>query len=160
MTLGLMIMPQSDIDYWLMRASEEQLAAEACIDPKVKNAHNTMANRYAKAARGGTISTPTNRNADEMRASRTPGRPFFRSPDMTLYHLNIFNTRGEVRDEDGTEFASLPAAHTAALAGIRTLLGHEAVAGRMDLRGRLEVVQGSEIVLTVPFEDAIEILRA
>jgi len=79
---------------------------------------------------------------------------------MVLYHLNIFNTRGEVRDEDGTEFTSLPAAHTAALAGIRTLLGREAVAGRMDLRGRLEVVQDGEIVLTVAFEDAIEILRS
>jgi hypothetical protein len=160
MTLGLTIMPQSDIDYWLMRASEERLAAEACVDPKVRNAHNTMANRYIKAARGGTILASADQASGALREPRKIGRPFFRSPDMTLYHLNIFNMRGEVRDQDGTEFASLPAAHTAALAGIRTLLGHEAAAGRMDLRGRLEVVQDSEIVLTVLFEDAIEILRA
>ena len=79
---------------------------------------------------------------------------------MAHYHFNLHNSIGFVPDEEGRELAGLDEARAEAVAGVRSLVAADALQGRIDLRGRLEVLDGSgSILFTVPFGDAVEVLR-
>lgn len=79
---------------------------------------------------------------------------------MPLYHFNLYNSIGFVPDEEGRELASLEEARAEAVKGVRSLVAEDALQGCIDLRGRLEVVEnGSRVVLTIPFEETVEVIR-
>jgi hypothetical protein len=74
------------------------------------------------------------------------------------FHLNLFNGEGASPDEEGQDFADLPAARAEAIRGIRSLLASELGEGRVDLGGRIEIADvDGHILQTVAFAEAIEI---
>jgi hypothetical protein len=78
---------------------------------------------------------------------------------MPLYHVNIYNQTGETRDEEGQEFATLDDAVRSAIAGVRGVLAEELRGGALDLRGRIEIADGTgKILRTVPFREIVEVL--
>jgi hypothetical protein len=78
---------------------------------------------------------------------------------MPRYFFNVHNSIGLVEDEEGRDFADLDAARQAALKGAREIIAEDAAAGVVDLRGRLDVLDASGIVvLVIPFAEAVEVL--
>lgn len=76
------------------------------------------------------------------------------------YYFDVENGHGLVRDEEGREFAHLEVARAEALRGVRSLIAEDVLAGRVDLRGRLDVRHGDgSIIFTISFAEAVEILR-
>ena len=59
---------------------------------------------------------------------------------MPRYHFNIDNSIGYLADEEGRELAGPEEARSEALKGARSIIAEEVLQGRVDLRGRLEVV--------------------
>jgi hypothetical protein len=77
---------------------------------------------------------------------------------MPHYYFHLHNRDGVTPDEEGQELDGLGEAHSAALAGIRSLLAGEVEEGMMDLDGRLEVTEGGvEPVLVVSFREAVAV---
>ena len=80
---------------------------------------------------------------------------------MPRYHLHLVTVFGASPDEEGGEYADLAAARSAAVAGIRSLIAEDARTGVVDLTGRIDISgPDQQVLLTVPFGDAIEIRRA
>ena len=61
---------------------------------------------------------------------------------MSRYHFNIHNGLGFVEDEEGRELGAPAEARIEALKGARSIIADEVLQGRLDLRGRLEVLTG------------------
>ena len=79
---------------------------------------------------------------------------------MPHYHFNIDNSIGFLADEEGRELSGLDEARAEALKGARSIIAEEVLQGRVDLRGRLEVVDRSgKVLMTIAFSEAVEILR-
>jgi hypothetical protein len=80
---------------------------------------------------------------------------------MPSYHLHLTNAHIEAEDEHGVEAADLDAARCCALEGIRDFLAEEVKQGRMDLRGKVEIADGTGcLLMTVAFDDAVQITRS
>jgi uncharacterized heparinase superfamily protein len=80
---------------------------------------------------------------------------------MTLYRFNLYNGIGFVPDEEGRELPDVEAARGEALKAARGIIADEVLQGRIDLNGRIEVLDGEgPPVLTVPFADAVVVTRA
>ena len=78
------------------------------------------------------------------------------SAAMARYYLNLYNHGGPVLDEEGHEVRDLEAARAQAIAGIRSILAEELLHGRLDLGGRMEIVDESgRILATIPFREAV-----
>jgi hypothetical protein len=74
------------------------------------------------------------------------------------YFLDVCNTDVDAGDPEGRELPNLEAARREAIAGIRSILAHEAAEGRLDLRGEIRIRNArGEIVRVVPYGDALEI---
>lgn len=83
-----------------------------------------------------------------------PPRCYFAA--MPIYHLHLINAHIDADDSEGLDLPDLAAARTVALAGIREFLGHEAMQGTLDFRGRLDIEDSSGAVLeSISFVDAI-----
>ena len=79
---------------------------------------------------------------------------------MPRFHLHLHNAHVEASDEEGHDLVDLAAARAMAVSGIRDFLGHEVMSGKMDLRGQIDIVdEGGVILLTVRFEEAVEIIK-
>lgn len=79
---------------------------------------------------------------------------------MSRYFLHIDNGGGFSEDPEGQELADLDAARAAAIEGVRSLLSEEARQGQLDLTGRIQIADaGGNILLVVPFSDAVELRR-
>jgi uncharacterized protein DUF6894 len=80
---------------------------------------------------------------------------------MPRYYLNIRNKISFTPDEEGCDLPNAEAARKEAVRGARSLMSAEiADEGRLDLRGRIEVVdETGELVLIVPFREALEIVE-
>jgi len=77
---------------------------------------------------------------------------------MPRYYFDVHNGQGFTRDEEGRELVDLDEARTVALVGIRSLLGEEVAAGKLDLSGRLEVKDSQgRLLLDISFAEAIDI---
>lgn len=77
---------------------------------------------------------------------------------MSRYHFHLQNGGGFVEDEEGRELPGVEAARAEAVKDIRSIISEEVREGVVDLRGRLEVVDGDGTpVLTVVFSEAVEI---
>jgi hypothetical protein len=78
---------------------------------------------------------------------------------MPRYYFNVHNSIGLVEDEEGADFADLDAARAAALKGAREIIAGDAAEGLVDLRGRLDVIdETGVVVLTLRFTEAVEVL--
>ena len=77
---------------------------------------------------------------------------------MPLYRFNIHNGNGLTEDEEGRELPDAEDARAEAVAGIRSILAEDVLDGRLDLRGRIEVLdeQGRPL-FSVAFADALRI---
>ena len=58
----------ADSSYFMRRASEEQAAAERASDPRARQSHIDLADRYAQAAR----TAPAVNDDDEIREPQAP----------------------------------------------------------------------------------------
>lgn len=77
---------------------------------------------------------------------------------MARFHLHLQNHHIEADDVEGHDLPDLEAAHAMALSGIRDFLAHEAMNGRLDFRGHIDIKDDSGAVLqTIPFVEAFEI---
>jgi hypothetical protein len=94
------------------------------------------------------------RRESNLSALQTLKRP------MPCYYLNLHNGHGPIIDEDGADFADLASARQRAVEGIRSLLSHEVLEGRIDLRGHLDIVDETGVtVAIIAFADTIEIVQ-
>ena len=76
---------------------------------------------------------------------------------MARYHFNLHNGDELVEDEEGRELSGIDEARAEALKGIRSILAHEALQGRIDLRGRIEVRdEEGRFLFTLTYEEAVE----
>ena len=79
---------------------------------------------------------------------------------MPRYHFNIDNGIGFVADEEGRELPDLETARAEGFRGIRSILAEDVLHGRIDLAGRLEVIdEAGVLLLTIPFADAVDVSR-
>lgn len=77
---------------------------------------------------------------------------------MPLYYFHMLNRIGFVEDEEGMDLPDLETARAEAMDNIRSVLAEDARKGCLDLRGRIDIVdERGEIVLTLPFSEAIDI---
>ena len=79
---------------------------------------------------------------------------------MERYHFNLHERSGFVQDEEGRELPGMAEVRSEALKGVRSLVAEDAIQGRIDLSGRVEVVDSEgRAVFTLTFSDAVEMLR-
>jgi hypothetical protein len=79
---------------------------------------------------------------------------------MPRYHFNLYNSVGFVPDEEGRELPDVETAREEALKGARAIIADDVLQGRLDLKGRLEVLdEDGVLVLAIPFTEAVEDLR-
>lgn len=77
---------------------------------------------------------------------------------MPRFYLNIDNSNGVTPDEEGQEFSGIEDARQAALAGIRSILAAEVAAGRLDLGGRIDIVDSNaNLLLSIAFVEAVDV---
>lgn len=78
---------------------------------------------------------------------------------MRRYFLNVFNSQGFALDEEGLEFVDLASARSEAVRSIRSMLAEELKnCGKLDLRGRIEIVDESGApAAVVLFETALSV---
>ena len=79
-----------------------------------------------------------------------------RSCAVPRFHLHLYNGLGFTPDDEGLELADVDAARTEAIRSIRSMVSEEAREGRIDLNGRVEIVDGGgQRVAVVLFTDAV-----
>ncbi len=77
---------------------------------------------------------------------------------MQRYYLHIHNGLGHTPDEEGQLLANLGAACEAATRGARSIMSGEVLKGRIDLTGRIEIVDEQGALLdTVPYTQAVQV---
>jgi hypothetical protein len=80
---------------------------------------------------------------------------------MPHYYFNLRNGLGLLEDKEGRELADLEAARAEGLKGARSLIAEEVTEGRLDLSGRIEIVDGDgRLLLAIPFGEAVAITRS
>jgi hypothetical protein len=78
---------------------------------------------------------------------------------MERFFFHLRNGIGWVRDEEGCELPDLAAARVCAIGSIRSILKDEIDAGRIDLRGRIDITdEGGRLLGVVPFHSAVELV--
>lgn len=78
---------------------------------------------------------------------------------MPHYYLHLHNAHVDAVDEEGHDLANPEAARARAIDGIRDFLAHEAMRGKLDFRGHIDVADENGLILeTVMFKDAFNIL--
>lgn len=78
---------------------------------------------------------------------------------MPNYHLHLHNAHVDASDEEGHDLPDLEAARAKALAGIRGFLGHEAMSGKLDFRGQVDIAdEGGRVLEIVHFKEAFTII--
>jgi hypothetical protein len=77
---------------------------------------------------------------------------------MARYFLHIHNSHGSAEDDEGIEAKSLSEAREKAVAGIRSLIGAEAINGEINFKGRIDIKdEAGKLLLAVPFNEAVTI---
>ena len=77
---------------------------------------------------------------------------------MPRFFFHIRNSNGLTPDEEGRQLPDAAAAREEALRGIRSIVADEALHGRLDLSGTLDVAdEAGEALFSVPFADAFEL---
>jgi hypothetical protein len=78
---------------------------------------------------------------------------------MPRYYFHVLNDI-DAPDEEGTEFDNLAAAHLKAIEFVRDLASASVEQGRLDLKHRIDIEDGTgKVLLSVTFKDAIELVN-
>lgn len=77
---------------------------------------------------------------------------------MPKFYFDMVNSRGFLRDPEGQDCADADEARESALVSIRSILAEEVRAGRMDLRGRIEIRSDESAGFSIAFDDAVDVL--
>ena len=79
---------------------------------------------------------------------------------MSLYFFHLRDGVDVLLDPEGRELDSMTAIAAAALADARSIIGDDALRGRIDLDQRIDVEDtDGKLVHRLEFEDAVEIVR-
>ena len=79
---------------------------------------------------------------------------------VARYFFHVYDESGFVEDEEGRELDGLPTVRTQAIKGARSIMMEEVRYGRLDLRGRIEIVDDEgRPVLILPFSEAVEVIE-
>ena len=74
---------------------------------------------------------------------------------MPRYRFNIHDSSGLVEDEEGLELPDTEAARAKAIAGARSLVAGDVLEGRLDLGGRIEVLDADgRLLFSISFAEA------
>ena len=77
---------------------------------------------------------------------------------MPIFYLHLHNGTGDITDLEGSELPGVDDARRLAILGIRSIVAEEAKAGRIDLRGRIDIAdEGGATIMTVDFREAFEL---
>lgn len=78
--------------------------------------------------------------------------------DMRHFFFHLHNSTGAVLDHEGKDLPGVDAARAVAITSVRSIISEEARAGRIDLRGRVDVVDESgAMCAVVPFSSAFDV---
>ena len=74
---------------------------------------------------------------------------------MPRYRFNVHDRFGGAEDEEGLHLADREAARRHAIAGARSLIAEDVLHGRLDLHGRIDVVDSrGRLLFSVSFGEA------
>jgi hypothetical protein len=76
--------------------------------------------------------------------------------EVPLYFFHVCNGDGFTEDEEGRELPDLEAARAYAIRDARSIMADELQHGVMNLASFIEIEEGGELRMTVPFSDAFE----
>jgi hypothetical protein len=77
---------------------------------------------------------------------------------MPRFHIHIYNSTGETRDEEGEELPDIAEAARKAIEGVRSILSDEVRSGSLDLRGHADIANpAGEVLQTLRFADSIRL---
>jgi hypothetical protein len=80
---------------------------------------------------------------------------------LARYFMHLRDSTDEILDPEGSEFASMEALRAAVLMTVRDLMSGDIRGGIVDFRFRIDAEdEQGEIVYTLPFEHAINIIPA
>lgn len=75
---------------------------------------------------------------------------------MSQYYFHLRDAQGLLRDEEGRNLRDMAAVADTALLEARTLIGHEAFAGRINLHQSIEVEDAAGVIVhDLSFRDAV-----
>jgi hypothetical protein len=76
------------------------------------------------------------------------------------YYLNVFNRTAAAFDEEGLDLPDLAAARRTAIDGIRSIVASEVKSGKIDLQGRIEILDvDRKVKAVVQYRDAFDVLQ-
>jgi hypothetical protein len=76
------------------------------------------------------------------------------------FYLNVFNRTASAEDEEGVDLPDIEAARLNAIDGIRSIVASEVKSGKIDLHGRIEILDdGRRLKAVVHYRDAFEVLE-
>jgi hypothetical protein len=79
---------------------------------------------------------------------------------MQRYHFDIINGTGLVTDDEGRMLDGPDEAREEGIKGIRSIIAEDALQGRIDLAGRLEIRDAAgDMVMVISFEEAVALVR-
>jgi hypothetical protein len=79
---------------------------------------------------------------------------------MARYFFHLRDGHDELLDPEGTELPDKPSIEAAALRAARDTLSHDLLAGRLDLRHRIDVEdEAGTVVHTIELADSFETIR-
>lgn len=77
---------------------------------------------------------------------------------MARYYFHMRDANGRIRDEEGVDLPDIEAARAEAMRGARSIIGHDVLAGRLDLSGAIEVVdEAGQEIHALAFVDAVSL---
>lgn len=77
---------------------------------------------------------------------------------MSRFYFDVENGFGFVGDEEGRELESIEDAKAAAIEGVRSIMSAEVGEGRLDLRGKINVLDAERNLITsIKFSDTVDI---
>ena len=79
---------------------------------------------------------------------------------MPHFFFDIHNVEIQASDDEGSELPDLEAARRKAIEGIRSILSHEVLADKLDLRGQINVRDEDGVIrFSVGYGQAVDIRR-
>ena len=74
------------------------------------------------------------------------------------YHLHVHHNDEIALDDEGLDLVDLARARAEAIMGIRSVLSADVLDGRVSLAGKIVIMdEGSRVLLTVPFSEAVTV---
>jgi len=77
---------------------------------------------------------------------------------MPRFFFHMYNGHGDTPDEVGSDLEDQAAARRLAIDSVRSMISEDARRGTIDLKGRIDVMDGAgNVLVTVEFAEAFEV---